>query len=75
VKDVFDESSIEPNMSKETTDAFNIGGRWKLLYNFNLCLIHLNPTLRYKVSENNSFSYHKMAFFLVQDEILLTTPL
>ena len=50
MREVFDEMSIEPGMPKETTNTLNIRGRWELLYDFYLSLIHLYPMLKHSMS-------------------------
>jgi hypothetical protein len=60
-------------MAYETTNTLDIGQRRKLFNNLYLISIHLYPSFRHPVSENDSFSYHEMAFFTAEDKILLGT--
>jgi hypothetical protein len=73
-REVFDESMVESCMAWITTNSLDIGWRWKLFNNLYLSSIHLYPSFRHPVSENDPFCYHEMAFFLVEDKILLGTP-
>ena len=65
--EVLNEPPIETGMTQETPDSLDIGRGWQLFDNIDFCPIHFYPSLRHSMSENNSFSNHKVTLFPVKD--------
>ena len=57
--------AIESRMTQEATDPFDVYWRWETFYNVDFGFVHLNPPLGHKVSKDDAFSDHKMAFFQI----------
>ena len=63
----FNKPPVETSMTQETPDSLDISRGWQLFDNIDLCPIHFYTLLRHSMSENNSFSDHKVTLFPVEN--------
>src|SRR6185437_3958267 len=60
-------------MTEEAPQRFDVRGWWKFLHGFYLCFVHLYPSLRDNMTEDNSFFHHEMTLLPIEHKINLST--
>src|SRR3954463_4858623 len=75
LRKVLDKSSIETNMTKKTTNTFDVPWIGNPFNSLNLRLVHFNSPLGNLVTKNDPFVNHEVALLPIEHQICFFTSL